>query len=101
SPRKLGQNPLLDKVMASDHHEPLPDLPVEANPVMSMGMPLTAQVLATRAGHVPQRLRHRAAEICARVFISYAISPPDEANEVVAASLAELVCNGLSDGRNS
>jgi len=94
------EHPLLDKVMATEPHELLPFLTVEANPVMSMGMRLTEQVLATRAADVPAPLRHRAAEICARVFISYAISPPDEANEVVAASLAELVCNGLSpEGR--
>jgi AcrR family transcriptional regulator len=93
------EHPLLDKVMATEPQELLPFLTVEANPVMSMGMRLTEQVLATRASQVAERLRHRAAEICARVFISYAISPPDEANEVVAASLAELVCNGLSDHR--
>ena len=97
--KTFREHPLLDKVMATEPQELLPFLTVEANPVMSMGMKLTEQVLATRAAHVPERLRHRAAEICARVFISYAISPPDETNEVVAASLAELVCNGLSDHR--
>jgi len=95
--KTFREHPLLDKVMATEPHELLPFLTVEANPVMSMGMRLTEQVLATRAANVPERLRYRAAEICARVFISYAISPPDEPNEVVAASLAELVCTGLSD----
>jgi len=99
--KTFREHPLLDKVMATEPQELLPFLTVEANPVMSMGMRLTEQVLATRASHVSERLRHRAAEICARVFISYAISPPDEANEVVAASLAELVCNGLTDGGKS
>jgi len=100
--KTFREHPLLDKVMATEPQELLPFLTVEANPVMSMGMRLTEQVLATRAADVPERLRHRAAEICARVFISYAISPPDETNEVVASDLAELVCNGLSpDGRKS
>jgi AcrR family transcriptional regulator len=95
--KTFREHPLLDKVMATEPQELLPFLTVEANPVMSMGMRLTKQVLATRAANVPERLRYRAAEICARVFISYAISPPDEPNEVVAASLAELVCTGLSN----
>jgi AcrR family transcriptional regulator len=93
------EHPLLDKVMATEPQELLPLLTVEANPVLTLSMKLTEQVLATRAGDIPAKVRHRAAETCARVFISYAISPPDEDNETVAAELAQLICNGLTDGR--
>ncbi|MGZ4140305.1 MAG: TetR family transcriptional regulator [Actinomycetota bacterium] len=94
--RLFREHPLLDKVMTTEPQELLPFLTVEANPVLSLSMRLSEHVLATRAQHVTAALRHRAAETCARVFISYAISPPDEDNETVAAGLAELICSGLS-----
>jgi AcrR family transcriptional regulator len=97
--KTFREHPLLDKVMATEPQELLPFLTVEANPVMSLGIRLTEQVFSTRTHDVPAALMHRAAETCARIFISYAISPPDEANETVAAELAELVCNGLEGGK--
>jgi AcrR family transcriptional regulator len=97
--KTFREHPLLDKVMATEPQELLPFLTVEANPVLSLGKRLTEHVFSTRARNVPPELVHRAAEACARIFISYAISPPDEDNETVAAQLAELVCHGLEGGK--
>jgi AcrR family transcriptional regulator len=93
--RWLREHPLLDKVMASEPQELLPFLTVEANPVMALGMRLTEEVFSTRADGASPVLVHRAAETCARLFISYAISSPLDDAEEVAHTLAELLCSGL------
>jgi uncharacterized protein (DUF1778 family) len=54
------------------------------------------EVLTERLPNASQILIHRAAETCARVLTSYAITPPADAAEEVAASMADLFCHGLS-----
>ena len=95
----MRAHPLLDRVMASEPQELLPYLTVEANPVRDMAVRMMEQVFAERAAGVSPILAHRAAEISSRLITSYAIMPPDDDAEVVAAELAELVCNGLSKDR--
>ena len=93
--RAIRAHPLLDRVMASEPHELLPYLTVEANPVREMGVRMMEEVFSTRMEGVSQVLAHRAAEISSRLVTSYAIMPPDDDPDVVAGQLAELVCNGL------
>jgi AcrR family transcriptional regulator len=101
--RALREHPLLDRVMATEPHELLPYLTVEANPLLEMGMRVTEGVLSERLPEASPLLIHRAAEMCARVFLTYAIVPPADDPEEVAANLAELICHGLakSYGRTS
>lgn len=94
--RTLREHPLLDKVMATEPQELLPFLTVEANPVMSLGMRLAEEVLHTRAPEASPVLVRRAAETCARIFISYAITPPVDDPDEVAAGLADLICFGVT-----
>lgn len=93
--RWLREHPLLDRVMATEPTELLPFLTVEANPVMGLGMRLMDEVFLERTYGVSPILTHRAAETCARLFISYAITPPADDPEEVASTLAELLCSGL------
>jgi AcrR family transcriptional regulator len=93
--KTFREHPLLDKVMATEPQELLPYLTVEANPVMSLGKRLMEHVFAARAHDADPRLVHRAAETCARVFISYAVTPPADDIDEVAASLADLICEGV------
>lgn len=101
--RALRQHPLLDRVMATEPQELLPYLTVEANPLLEMGTRHTERVLSERLPEASPLLVHRAAETCARVFLTYAIVPPADDPEEVAANLAELICHGLakSNGRSS
>ena len=85
--------------MATEPHELLPYLTVEANPVREMGIRMMEEVFATRMEGVSPMLAHRAAEISSRLVTSYAIMPPDDDPDVVAGQLAELVCNGLGKKR--
>lgn len=93
--RAMRAHPLLDKVLASEPHELLPYLTTEANPVLELSMNVMLQITSERAPHVPASLARRFAETCARVFTSYAITPPSDDPETVAGTLAELFCNGL------
>lgn len=88
-------HPLLDKVLATEPQELLPYLTVEANPVLDLSIRVMEQIVAERAPDIPAALARRFAETCARVFTSYAISPPADEPEEVASGLAELFCNGL------
>lgn len=90
-------HPLLDKVLASEPQELLPYLTVEANPVLDLSMRVMEQIVAERAPGIAPHIAHRFAETCARVFTSYAITPPDDDASTVAAGLAELFCNGLEE----
>lgn len=94
--RSLRAHPLLDRVMAAEPRELLPYLTVEANPLLDLGTRLTEQVLQERLASASPVLIHRAAETCARVFLTYAIVPPADDPEEVAADLAELICHGLA-----
>jgi len=97
--RAMRAHPLLDRVMATEPQELLPYLTIEANPMRDMGIRMMEQVFAERGHGISPILAHRAAEISSRLVTSYAIQPPDDDPDVVAAELAELVCNGLSKDR--
>lgn len=101
--RALRAHPLLDKVLATEPQELLPYLTTEANPVLELSMRIMDEIAAERAPDVPPRLRKRFNETCARVLTSYAITPPADDPDAVAAELAELFCNGLESyaGRKS
>lgn len=94
--RAMRAHPLLDKVLAAEPHELLPYLTTEANPVLALSTNVMLQIAAERAPGVPQHLAHRFAETCARVFTSYAITPPSGDPDTVADTLAELFCEGLA-----
>jgi AcrR family transcriptional regulator len=97
--RAMRAHPLLDRMMATEPQELLPYLTIEANPMRDMGIRMMEQVFAERGEGISPILAHRAAEISSRLVTSYAIMPPDDDPDVVAAQLAELVCNGLTKGR--
>jgi AcrR family transcriptional regulator len=93
--RGMRAHPLLDRVMATEPQELLPYLTTEANPVLELSTRIMEEILAERAPGVPAHLAHRASETCARVLTSYAITPPADDPSEVAATLAELLCDGL------
>lgn len=94
--RAMRAHPLLDKVLATEPQELLPYLTIEANPVLELSTRVMLEIAAERAPHVPEPIARRFAETCARVFTSYAITPPSEDAGEVAATLAELFCDGIA-----
>lgn len=94
--RFFSSHPLLTRVMADEPLQLLPFLTTEGNPVIDLGTRTMEEVLAERLPNTSRIIVHRAAETCARVLNSYAMTPPADAADEVAASLAELFCHGLS-----
>jgi AcrR family transcriptional regulator len=97
--RAMRAHPLLDRVMATEPHELLPYLTTEANPVLELSMRIMEEIIRERAPEVPAEIAHRFAETCARVFTSYAVTPPKDDPARIASSLAELFCRGLEGAR--
>jgi AcrR family transcriptional regulator len=94
--RYFRHHPLLTRVMTDEPMQLLPFLTVEGDPVIDLGARMMEEVLAERLPNASRILVHRAAEACARVLTSYAITPSKEDLSVVAGSLAELFCHGLA-----
>lgn len=94
--RFIRHHPLLTRVMTNEPLQLLPFLTTEGDPVLDLGARTMEEVLADRLPNASPILIHRAAETCARVLTSYAITPSREDLEDVAASLADLVCYGLA-----
>ena len=93
--KAMRAHPLLDRVMATEPHELLPYLTVDANPVLETSTRVMEEIASNRAPHISKRIRRRWADTCARVFTSYAITPPSGDPAAIARDLAELFCDGL------
>jgi AcrR family transcriptional regulator len=94
--RFFRNHPLLTRVMTDEPMQLLPFLTVEGDAVLQLGTRTMEDVLADRLPNASHILIHRAAETCARVLTSHAITPSHDDMEEVAASLAELLCHGLA-----
>lgn len=94
--RWLREHPLLDPLLQAEPAELLPYLTVEAHPIITVGMRTAEEIFAERVPGAPAAIVRRAAETWSRVLLSYAITPPAEPAEEVAATLAELFLGGLA-----
>lgn len=94
--RFFRNHPLLTRVMAMEPQELIPFLTTEGNTVIDLGTRTMEEVLAERLPNTSRFIIHRAAETSARVLNSYAMTPPTDSVEEIAASLADMFCHGLS-----
>jgi AcrR family transcriptional regulator len=88
-------HPLLDRLLTDEPASLLPFLTTGAGPVLSAAQPFIAELLEERLPHVSPVILRRVADATTRLFISYAINPPDDDIDDVAAGLVDLVLNGL------
>ncbi len=86
---------LLDRLLATEPEALLPFLTTGGGPVLSAARPFIEELLEQRLPHAAPTTLRRVADATTRLFISYAINPPDDDVEDVAAGLADLVLNGL------
>ena len=93
--RAAREHPLLDRLLATKPEALLPFLTTGGGPVLSAARPVIQRLLEQRLPHASNTALHRVADATTRLFISYAINPPDDDVEEVAAGLADLVLNGL------
>lgn len=89
------EHPLLDRLLATEPEALLPFLTTGGGPVLSAAHPVIEQLLSDRLPHVSAPILRRVADAATRLFISYAINPPVDAVEDVAAGLADLILHGL------
>ena len=88
-------HPLLDRLLTTEPESLLPFLTTGAGPVLSAAQPFIEALLEERLPHVSRVILRRVADATTRLFISYAINPPDDDIDDVASGLVDLVLNGL------
>ena len=93
--RAAREHPLLDRLLATEPEALLPFLTTGGGPVLSAARPAIQALLEQRLPHLEARLLRHAADTATRLFISYAINPPDDDIEDVAAGLVDLILHGL------
>lgn len=88
-----AEHPLLHGLLSREPDEMLPLLTSGDAPVLTAARPAVVVVLADRLppGHDPEL----AADLLVRLMLSYAIDPPQQPAEVVAAGLAAILVRGL------
>lgn len=91
------EHPLLDRLLATEPEALLPFLTTGGGPVLSAARPVLSDLLSSRLPHVPPATVRRVADLATRLFISYAINPPDDALSEVGAGLADLVLDGMKE----
>ena len=93
--RAAREHPLLDRLLATEPEALLPFLTTGGGPVLSAARPAIQALLEQRLPHLAPRILHHAADTATRLFISYAINPPDDDIDEVAAGLTDLILHGL------
>ena len=93
--RSARAHPLLDRLLATEPEALLPFLTLGRGPVLSAARPVVQALLVERLDHLTERELARVADAATRLIVSYAISPPDEDIDDVAAGLADLIANGV------
>lgn len=96
--RWLREHPLLDPVMASEPGELLPFLTLEAQPIVALGMRASEEIFRPLMPHVSRERLENATEIWSRLMLSYAMTPPTQPPETLAATVADLWWSGLDNG---
>ena len=93
--RAARDHPLLDRLLATEPHALLPLLLRGDGPLLSAARPALEALVRERMPHLTDPQIRRLADTGARLVISYAVNPPDDPIEDVAAGLADLFVSGL------
>lgn len=93
--RAAREHPLLDRLLATEPEALLPFLISGAGPVLSAARPVCTHLITQRLPHLPPATVRRGADALTRLLVSYAINPPDDPVDEVAAGLADLFLNGV------
>ena len=88
-------HPLLDRLIRTEPESLLPFLTSADGPVISVARAAVAGVIEARFPDQASDRRWQAADVIARLLVSYAAGPPDEPPEVLAATLTEFLTQGM------
>lgn len=93
--RAARGHPLLDRLLATEPEALLPVLLTDRGPVLGAARPAIEALLSERLPNLPAATIARAADATARLLTSYAVNPPEDDVDDVAAGLADLILFGL------
>lgn len=91
------EHPLLDRLLETEPEALLPFLTTGAGPVLSAARPALSELLTRRLPHLSEQTVHRLADLVTRLFISYAINPPEDSVAELAAGLTDLLLEGVKE----
>lgn len=93
------RHPLLDQLVEREPEAILPFLTTGRAPVVGALRPVIEDLVATRLGHVPVARVRAFTDGVARLMVSYAVNPPTEPVDELAAHLAAVLSDGLEPRR--
>ena len=94
--RGARDHPLLDRLLRTEPEMLLPLLTGRDSAVMNQVREITQMVIGLRLPDLDADELHRYADIVARLLISFAVNPPAEEPEVLAASVAHFLTLGAT-----
>lgn len=97
--RLTRDHPLLDRIVRTEPETLVPLLVADPSPVLAFGRAAAERVIATKAPELSEVGTRRLADALLRLLISYALTPPDDPPEIVAASIAAVLTSGLDERR--
>ncbi|MCA1726744.1 MAG: TetR family transcriptional regulator [Actinobacteria bacterium] len=89
------RHPLLDRLLAAEPEVLLPYLTTRGGGVIERATRVMEELAAGRPD-VDPALAHRAADLSARLTVSYALTPTDEPPHEVASEIARILTRALS-----
>lgn len=95
--RSARDHPLLDRLLQTEPELLLPLLTGRDSVVMAQVRDVAEMVIGLRLPDLGAAELRRLADIIARLLISYAVNPPDDEPEAVAASVATFLTLGATD----
>lgn len=95
--RGTRDHALLDRLLRTEPEMLLPFLTGRDSAVMGQVREIAELVIGLRLPDIDRAELHRYADIVARLLLSFAVNPPDEEPEVLAASVAQFLTLGATD----
>ena len=95
--RSARDHPLLDRLLQTEPELLLPLLTGRDSVVMAQVRDVAEMVIGLRLPDLGAAELRRLADIIAHLLISYAVNPPDDEPEAVAASVATFLTLGATD----
>lgn len=94
--RGARDHPLLDRLLRTEPEMLLPLLTGRDSAVMNQVREITQMVIGLRLPDLDPTELHRYADIVARLLLSFAVNPPAEEPEALAASVAQFLTLGAT-----
>lgn len=93
--RLTREHPLLDRLVRTEPGSLLPLLASAEGPVMSAARTAVEGIVELKFPEISADQRRRGADVIARLLVSYAVGPPKDRSDVVAATMADFFTVGM------